>query len=672
MIIEDDSRFNKREYQRAYNKSDKGKSVRQSYRHRNSKHTTDAHYLSRQIVAIDGEGINIDTGEHLYTLLAISGVKPLYDANGIKTADALRYLYDNLSADNINVIYGGSYDFNCWLADLIEQDLAYVYRSSYTTNPLYYEGYGIRWIKGKAFEIHGERGTVTINDVISFFQRPFIQACDEYLGPDWEGREIIVREKARRGNFTAEEIANVAAYNSLELDRLIDLVTELRSRLNKVGLRPRRWNSPGAIASALFQREGVKAHRNEAIPEAVAEAGRYAYAGGRFEMIKYGAVKEFVYEYDINSAYPRALLEVPSLANGKWVHREKFAGVIPEFALFRVRFHGSNPYIPAPIFVRSDKGTITYPLEAENWVWSPEMQVLTEYCEQIPDTSYEVLEVWEYIPATDVKPFAFISALYKMRQALKKAKDGAHVGIKLALNSLYGKLAQQVGWIPASKTRPMRVPSYHQLEWAGYVTSWCRANVLRAALVDIDSVVAFETDALFTSRPLKVQIGSGLGEWEETVFTSLSYVQSGHYYGTKLNDDGTTEEVVKCRGIDKGFISRERVEGQLANVESERTLDAELTRFYGAGIALARGFDKGLWRRWLTEPKRLNLMPTGKRVHAFCCDHSAPLELGRWHQTVCPSSGGVSHPYPVEWINPDENMTELSELRESEKFYESA
>lgn len=670
METEENVSFDKNAYQRDYNKSVTGKQSRKKYRHDNSKYLTDAKYLSRQIVAIDGEGINIrsgaDKGQHLYVLLAISGKPPLIDKRGIRTEDALRYLFDNLRSEDINVIYGGSYDFNCWLHHGLNHDEAkYVYRGSYGTTPLQHHGYGIRWIKGKTFEISRGDKTIVVNDVISFFQRPFIAACDEYLG-SYQGRDVLVREKARRGDFRMEELDGIGSYNQLELDLLVRLVNELRNRLNRVGLRPRRWNSPGAIAAALFRRERVSEHRNENIPKPVATAARFAYAGGRFEMIKYGSVKGRVFEYDINSAYPCALLEVPSLRDGEWIrHTGEDARKHYRFALYRVQYSGSDPTIPGPIFVRAPNGTISYPLTAENWVWTPEYETLMEYCDVVADTRYNVVECWEYKETSNYRPFSFIRKLYDKRRELKRLKDGAHVGIKLALNSIYGKLAQQVGWKAATDRFPLRVPTYHQLEWAGFVTSWCRANVLRAALTDIHSVIAFETDALFTTRALKVNVGTDLGEWEKSSFRSLTYVQSGHYYGTLT--DGSP--VVKCRGIDRGFIKRARIEKLLLNPEHSRILKAQLTRFYGLGIALARGLD-AYWCRWITEPKNIQLHPTGKRVHGACdCDRTGPLTIGIWHNTFCPVEGGVSAEFPVEWINPNPEMTELSEFRESENYY---
>src|SRR4030042_1716914 len=78
------------------------------------------------------------------------------------------------------------------------------------------------------------------------------------------------------------------------------------------------------------------------------------------------------------------------------------------------------------------------------------------------------------------------------------------------------------GWVGGAAGR-RRPPPFHELAWAGYVTSTCRAMVLRAVLSDLDSVIAFETDAVFTTCPLPATLGSGRGEWEETAFSSLAY-----------------------------------------------------------------------------------------------------------------------------------------------------
>jgi hypothetical protein len=654
--------------QRTYNASAAGRERRKRYRHENSKWATDSEYLSRRIVAIDGEGINLPNGDHHYILLAISGVPPLTGGSRLSTLGVLEYLWRNLEPESINVIYGGSYDFNHWVRDLGRPKLEALYASRYTGKGITYGPYQLKWLRGKHFSIKRDGRLVTINDVGSYFQQPFVNACDLYLSdnPTWNNaRGTIVREKARRGIFRPDEIENISDYNQLELDCLSLLVSELRARLNKVGLRPRRWDSPGAIAAALFMREGIKAHRDMDIPLDIAEAARYAYFGGRFEVIRYGISTKPAWEYDINSAYPHALSQVPSLAGGTWERISGDAGQHP-FALYKVIYRNMNPdniRLPGPIPARCPDGSIVYPMEVEGWVWSPEMETLRLYAQTVKGVRYSVAQTFLFHPASSVKPFAFIDALYLMRKALKKGKDGAHLALKLALNSLYGKTAQQVGWLPETSKHPLRLPPYHQLEWAGFVTSHCRAAILRAALKDIRSVVAFETDALFTTKPLPLDIGEGLGQFEQTDFASLTYIQSGHYYATQV--DGT--EVAKFRGVDRGNMIRADVERSMTRKPPYNYHEVTPIRFWGAGIALARNLD--LWCRWLPEPKKLDLQPSGKRHHGACLCRTEHLQRNRWHHTRCPVFTVVSKPYPVEWINPDPAMVALEEMRDSEVDY---
>src|SRR5665647_2373707 len=521
---------------------------KQRYRRTNSKWATDAAYLSRPFVAWDGEGVTGTDGIHRYVMLAVKSSNGdaayLDNVHGLGTAETFEFILDFAAAHSadIHTIYGGGYDWNMIMRDIPQEIVSAIYHDKFAV----WQNYRIGWRPGKSFylsRISTDRKTVgkgvTIYDVVSFFQCPFVKACDDYLGEAFTNREMIVNNKALRSSFTLADIPSVRVYNAAELDNLLALMAELRARLNKCGLRPRRWDGPGAVAAALLMREGVKAAKGTP-PEPAATAARYAYAGGRFEVIQFGHVERPVYEYDINSAYPSALRDVPDLSDGQWDRYNGDPGTRP-FALYHVEYHGHYPALPGAFFRRDPNGTVSYPLHVTGWYWSPEVETGREYCAR-GYGEMTVTEAWVYTPATDRKPFAFIEPLYNKRRALKLASDGAHVGIKLALNSLYGKLAQQIGW-ERKPDGSLRLPPFHQLEWAGYTTAWCRAFVLRACLDKLETVIAFETDAVFVSEPLSVTLGSGLGDFELTTFDSLTYVQSGMYFAASNG-----REIVKTRG----------------------------------------------------------------------------------------------------------------------------
>jgi hypothetical protein len=650
-----------------YNASPAGKARRTEYRRSKSKWTTDAEYLSRPFIAWDGEGITDPlTGEHRYVLLANSLGETLVDPDGLSWGSVANMLFRCHTANpkSIHIGFGLGYDVNCWIADLSREHVEKIAK----TRRHNVQGWRVSWRPGKSFYLSPsglESGGMTVYDVLPFFQRPFVAACDEYLGTEWEGREEVIADKARRGSFTLDDLPRVTEYNAHELRTLVRLAEELRYRLNKVTLRPARWDGPGAVATALMKREGVK-DAKAVVSEEVARAARYAYAGGRFEMVQWGTRRSgpeteggpAAYEYDVNSAYPTALRHVPNLQRGEWVRNEE-----TPFTLYRLHYVGeTSEFYPQPLFCRHENGTVSYPGDVTGWYWTPEYEAACEYVAR-NGGRLEVLETHAFrfdVDDPESYPFRFIDPLYQQRRALKAAGDGAHVGIKLGLNSLYGKLAQQVGWMPATDKDELRIPPYHQLEWAGYTTSYCRAAVLRAVTPILSSVIAFETDAVFTTQRAAVDVGSDLGQWEETWFDWLCYVQSGMYFGQEW---GTEKRIDKTRGIDRGSLTYEEVRGALASENaSDRTVSASLTRFVGARIALAQSWDR--WRHWEKMPKQIRLGPSGKRAHYEfgCCRSGKPSDCLHW--SVVPFLAPMeSCEFPIAWINPDPNMSELEELR---------
>jgi len=663
--------------------------TRSDYRRRNSKWQTDAKYLSRPITFWDGEGVTMPDGTHRYTLFsAMSSTDHechnIECAEGISTLAIFQFIttLSERYPGAINAIYGGSYDFNMWLKDLDRTTLTRLYKRG----TVIWRGWKMTWRRGKSFYLRHTKCKkgVTIYDVLSFFQSPFVTACDSYLcnkdhkhvHPEggyirydedcWHERNAIIESKSRRGTFTLDEAKAVADYNEAELRNGIALLTELRFRLNAVTLRPARWDGPGAVAAALMQRERVKDAR-ATCPPRVAQAARYAYAGGRFEVLKYGHVEKPAYEYDVNSAYPAAMRHVPNLNNGTWVHSGKDVEPRNGFALVRIESHATYSHLPAPLFARMPNGSICYPQSVIGWYWRPEYDSLVAYCEAGYGT-FTILESWSFVEHdASLRPFGFIVPLYRERQTLKAARDGAHVGLKYGLNSLYGKCAQQIG-AKQNDDGTWQIPPFHQLEWAGYATSYCRAAVLRAGLGNLDSVIAYETDALFTSEPLDVPISEDLGDFELEVFSDLTYVQSGIYFASHANGSS----ISKSRGVDKGNITRAQVIQAFTHPNADcRKVETTLTRFVTLGVALAQDFSR--WTRWEQQTKCITVEPTGKRIHSPYCQHdeNGPA-LGVWHETICPRMGTIlSCEYPVEWINPDPLMDELTDLRnESAEQYD--
>ncbi len=642
-----------------YDHSDKGR-ARADRRNEGKAERRLQAYLDRRFVAWDGEGVNEPDGSHTYVLLANVDGDSLIRREGISTLDAFDMFY-RADPAAVHVGFGLSYDINMILRDVPLDNLKQIYEDGST----FWGRYWIEWRGGKSLRIkrQGADKAFTLYDVLPFFQTSFVNACDEYLGKDWPHREQIIREKRNRSAFTFARVDKIATYNESELTTLVRLCNELKTRLYKVDIKVNRWDGPGAIATALYSRHRTKDSLGT-VPSEVGEYGRYAYAGGRFEIIRKGHSTTGAYQYDIRSAYPSAIRYLPCLAHGKWKHVVKPSRVAA-FGVYRISVENmvmESITQPQPLWKRNPDGTVYFSTNPEGCYWSPEAQVAL-------DLGIPILDGWEYTTKCECQPFAFVEPMYNKRAALKKAGDGAHVGLKLGLNSLYGKLAQQIGWDAGP---PLRIPPYHCLEWAGYITSHCRAQVFRAALLAPDDIIAFETDAVFSRVPLPLTLGTRLGEWEATEYQSLTYLKSGMYFGTLA--DGT--EVEKSRGINKGTLLREDVIEALTRERwfQDQKLHAEQTRFIGLGLAMNQGMEK--WTHWVTSPRVIKVPLAGKRIDLLDNRDDWKDTGDGWNET----RPGIrwrqreSYPYEVEWINPQpdirhpETGERLSEVRKRQAW----
>src|SRR5450759_566717 len=81
------------------------------------------------------------------------------------------------------------------------------------------------------------------------------------------------------------------------------------------------WYGPGSVAHMALMQQKVDEHYvpDEELDAALVEAGRRAYIGGRFETTGHGRLP-FLMAYDITSAYPHAITQLPCLTHTDWKH----------------------------------------------------------------------------------------------------------------------------------------------------------------------------------------------------------------------------------------------------------------------------------------------------------------------------------------------------------------
>ena len=390
-------------------------------------------------------------------------------------------------------------------------------------------------------------------------------------------------------------------------------------------------------------------------------------------MFKVGKAGRPVYEYDVNSAYPFAISQLPNLSYGRWNHVLSPTKIV-RFGVYRVRF-AVNPFDPVanfhramPFLHRDPRGQISFPCVNETWVWSPELWGKANF------PGLEILEGWEFEEHSEDRPFNWLAENYHIRSLYKEAGNPAQLALKLQMNSMYGKMAQRVGF----NKKKMTAPKWHQLEWAGWVTSYCRAMVYRAALHAGSDLVAFETDAVFSLRPLDkfLDMGKKLGQWEGTVYDDFVYLQSGCRFGL-YGDEHKEQCGPKCkhddwgakyRGFDKGSIGLDNVLNALSKPPDQWKTYGTTKRFVGFAQALHQDWSQ--WREFQTDKMRvLHIGGEGKRKHVpkLCtaCKRGIPGNEGFHDCALAVPVGGESHKHTLPWK--DTELLETQHLADKEK-----
>ena len=594
----------------------------------------------RHIVAWDGEGANLETGKHIYNLLANSHGKYILNHDGLTTQQCFDYFLKYSNDKAINVIYGGSYDVNMILITL--QETEDKLRRLWQTGTCFWKGYAISYSHRKRFSVsqltrrtNRRIRNFVLWDVLGYFQSSFVKACRKWLGEDFAGQMQVFDEiqamKDKRSTFDTANIDAIIKYNYVECQMLVLLVTKLFEAMDEAGIRLTRFDGAGSIASALFKANNVLAHKGT-IPDDVQRWSQFAYGGGRIETPMVGNDETTkVYRYDINSAYPSEALWLPSYAGGSWSFEDEWND--NDSSIVDVEWSYSNIAPFYPLWYRAKDGSILYPRQGRGRYFGVEIRALYEnYTE---GTDFTIVQACNYYPAIDAKPFAFLRSAYRQRQIFKERGSMAHEALKLGMNSVYGKLAQQAGY------RHGRIPTYHHLLWAGQITAATRAKIYRAAMQNPSSVIAFATDAIITLDPFVLSTGNTLGEWSPETFTGVTVVQAGVYW-LRLPTGQWTD---KYRGFDHGTLIREEVVRSWLETREYR---ATLTRFYGLGSAIGMNTFTKYWRCWRTEERRLNLIPDGKRVPGRDLDYGE--RLCRTEPRINNTPSNLSTRYPLAWI----------------------
>lgn len=673
---------------------------------------------NRHFVMIDGEGKDDNTKDYYYedptgncyrisdhkcvkrsqyqkyVLLCASTGESIYNEAGLSTGECLHWLCDlGIKYPRaIFIVFGGGYDATMWLRELTftqwkdiraymnvpDKSKAQVPKSGVYQTVKGCYNYGIDYLPRKyisitRFEVellpgkkktfvykrgsNGKKvrhGHITLWDVWGFFQSKFVTAIEEYgLLKDVDDMTFLKNMKDSRDQFSHMDIETITKYCFMECRLGVQLMDKVKLYVGELGLKLKRWDGAGALASALMTMHDIKKAKGEPLPDLVEEACRHAFSGGRIELIQYGHTDKIVYDADINSAYPTITAQLPNM-NGTWkLSRE----IESEWSLIHIKWNLSSDTTRFyPFFYRDADACISYPTRGENWVHLPELQAYLDN-KHLYSGNVEILEVWNFFPATNEKPFAFVPELAAKRLVWKKLyrdsggnEGGQHMMAKCGLNSLFGKTAQTVGMYVDTEGK-IHLPPFFNLYWAGRITGETRARIFNAACKEPNSVIMFATDGLFTTKKVDLPYSEDLGGWEPKNVIGMTFVQSGVYYSTKHE---------KTRGFKKGSIPEEKVLDFWSRKIWKVTGETRVFITYGmiATSSTEDTIEQNMKRlaNWEDKVRELHLTPNGtKREYD---PDSNPLQkrgpspakrliptIPKWNDST-----GISYPYEIDLV----------------------
>ncbi len=301
------------------------------------------------------------------------------------------------------------------------------------------------------------------------------------------------------------------------------------------------------------------------------------YYGGRVEFRALGKLTGPWTMLDINSAYPRAMIEAHWFGGDYLVRTKLPKNIGPCFVHFRGQGGGALPW-------RSVSGSVLFPLDEREFFvtgW--------EYLAAWDTGKLKVKEILTVYQPEDCRSFrAYVEYFYRQKADAAAAGDKtAELFNKLILNSLYGRFAlnprefrdvelreygdmslaadgwevgrdfEEAGLTLWEKKTPVRENSFFNVCTAASITGWVRAYLWRS-LCAVSRPVYCDTDSIICRGPGKLKQGKGLGEWKVEAQGPRLWVAGKKLYALKLarefwKPDKKTGKILKwkkaCKGV---------------------------------------------------------------------------------------------------------------------------
>lgn len=390
-----------------------------------------------------------------------------------------------------NFFYNLHYDAECILkldkgvADDIASGIESVYGE-----------YTISYIPKKLLTIKkGKHHKFYYTDIAQFYRTSLANAAKTFLGLD---AHEFKGDRARL--FELHSIEDISKYCMHDAQLTKQLGELFLSKLRGLGLHPKFCISSGNLSQIYVLQNASVPHTFD-IPKEVLFLYHQAYRGGWFDCYKRGSFNAS--QYDISSAYPHVLHDLPDLRQGKWVNGFDDAATL---GVLRVKIRCEKTNLHA-LGVYNTHGVTYANFDKESFYYltKSEFDVLRHYY------TFDIDNAWCF-KADDNAGFPYreaINTLYSFKQHAKSDAQQYRVA-KEIINSLYGKTCEKI------KTNDgfYKVGKLFNPVYAAEITAQTRMKIFKDFYSHREHIIAVHTDSVISDKPLPVALGEGLGAWE--------------------------------------------------------------------------------------------------------------------------------------------------------------
>jgi len=461
-----------------------------------------------------------------------------------------------------------------------------------------HNGYHYRCIPRKMLSVRKGNNTITIYDMLTFFGTSLDAAAKEYLGEGKIDEDTSKYTPVHVGR-NWRSIGNYCVRDAQLVQRLAETLIR---QFEGYGVYPQKLYSPAYVSAQYFRGKTayVGVGRFWVWYRDLLDAALASYAGGKFEVTWRGA--DYLYEYDINSAYPRQIADLIDITDAEIRHGKRYEKAATYGYIQCSVGVPSDVYSPCPI----RRGSVnTFPVgEFETVLTKAEYDYL-----RARGCRLRIQDGWWIMARGGEYPYRHeVERLFTLKDKAKREKRKLDYQlIKLMLNSFYGKMAQLI----PIKGRFRAGWSWNPI-YAAIITANVRIQVTEMQNTYMD-VVGVHTDSVIAREPLPLGKSKALGDWAYECEGDGVLVGSGIYQvGKKSKYRGfrTKTPLLETLSTRKRSVTIPTHRPYSWREVAHRGMDTEyINRFVDESKALDLNFDtKRLWfGTWKTPRQALSV-----------------------------------------------------------------